>query len=48
MRAAEMLVWAGDFNYRINCTYEEVKDCIRRGKLEHLLQKVTFATVYLP
>ena len=40
MRAAEMLVWMGDFNYRINCSYEDAKENIRRGRLETLLERV--------
>ena len=40
MRAAEMLVWMGDFNYRINCGYEDAKENIRRGRLETLLERV--------
>lgn len=46
MRAAEMLVWVGDFNYRINCSYEEAKEGIRRGRLEQLLAKARAGGVH--
>ena len=39
MRAAELLVWAGDFNYRVEASYEDAKDKVRRGRLEDLLAK---------
>lgn len=35
-----MLVWLGDFNYRINCTYEEAKESIQHGWIKELLAKV--------
>lgn len=40
MRNAEMLVWAGDFNYRIDATYEDAIDHIRCNDLEYLLERV--------
>lgn len=40
MRAAEMLVWLGDFNYRVNCSYEDAKDYIQHGWIKELLSKV--------
>ena len=40
MRNAEMLVWAGDFNYRIDATYEDAIDRIRCNDLEYLLERV--------
>lgn len=40
MRNAEMLVWAGDFNYRIEATYEDALDHIRCNDLEYLLERV--------
>ena len=40
MRNAEMLVWAGDFNYRIDVTYEDAIDHIRCNDLEYLLERV--------
>ena len=40
MRAAEMLVWLGDFNYRINCSYDDAKDYIQHGWIKELLAKV--------
>ncbi|KAL0054630.1 hypothetical protein WJX82_000216 [Trebouxia sp. C0006] len=39
MRNAEMLVWAGDFNYRIDATYEDAIDHIRCNDLEYLLER---------
>ena len=41
MRNAEMLVWAGDFNYRIESTYEDAMDRIRVNDLEYLLERVS-------
>lgn len=41
MRAAEMLIWMGDFNYRVNVSYEDCKDAIRRKQLHLLLEKVS-------
>lgn len=40
MRAAEMLVWLGDFNYRVNCSYDDAKDYIQQGWIKELLAKV--------
>lgn len=36
-----MLVWLGDFNYRIDCIYEEAKELVRRNDLQTLLAKVS-------
>jgi hypothetical protein len=44
MRAAEMLIWLGDFNYRVNCSYQEAKDYIQQGWIKELLAKVSFPT----
>jgi hypothetical protein len=38
-----MLVWMGDFNYRIDCIYEEAKELVRRNDLQALLAKVGFS-----
>ena len=48
MRAAEILIWLGDFNYRVNCSYEDAKEYIQHGWIKELLSKagivcVTFA-----
>ncbi len=43
MRDAEMLVWAGDFNYRIEATYEDAMDRIRGSDLEYLLERVSLS-----
>lgn len=47
MRSAEMLVWMGDFNYRIDLDYDTVVQLVRnyvkgndRNALAHLLQEV--------
>jgi hypothetical protein len=40
MRDAQLLVWMGDFNYRVDTTYEEAKEAVRRKALESLLEKV--------
>ena len=42
MRDAEMLVWAGDFNYRIEATYEDAMDHIRNNDLDYLVERVGF------
>ncbi|KAK9799381.1 hypothetical protein WJX73_007250 [Symbiochloris irregularis] len=42
MRDAELLIWMGDFNYRIDVTYEVAKDKIRRNtpaSINELLEK---------
>ena len=41
MRDAEMLVWAGDFNYRIEASYEDALDHINRNELDWLLERVS-------
>ena len=41
MRDAEMLVWAGDFNYRIEATYEDALDHIRNNDLDYLIDRVS-------
>ena len=52
MRSAEMLVWLGDFNYRIELDYDTVVHLVRnfrkgdRSALANLLQEVrTICTV---
>jgi hypothetical protein len=40
MREAEMLVWLGDFNYRIDGGYEAVKERAIRNELPPLLELV--------
>ena len=41
MRDAEMLVWLGDFNYRIDGAYEAVKERAIRNELSPLLKLVS-------
>lgn len=41
MRDAEMLVWAGDFNYRIEVGYEEALEHIRNNDLDFLIDRVS-------
>ena len=41
MRDAEMLVWAGDFNYRIEASYEDAIERIRNNDLEYLIDRVS-------
>lgn len=46
MRDAELLVWMGDFNYRIDESYEKAKELIRhsmhsRSALDELLDKAS-------
>jgi hypothetical protein len=36
-----MLVWLGDFNYRVDAEYAEAKGLVRRNDLSPLLSKVT-------
>lgn len=40
MRGAQMLVWLGDFNYRIDGSYEAVKEHAIRNELAPLLELV--------
>ena len=40
MRDADLLVWLGDFNYRIDVTYELAKEKIRRNCLDELMEQV--------
>ena len=43
MKDAELLVWLGDFNYRIDVSYEVAKEKIRRNtrqSLDELLAQV--------
>ena len=35
-----MLVWLGDFNYRVDAEYGEAKSLVRRNDLSPLLSKV--------
>ena len=39
-----MLVWLGDFNYRVDAEYGEAKGLVRRGDLSPLLAKVPLST----
>lgn len=41
MRDAEMLVWAGDFNYRIEAGYDEALEHIRNNDLDFLIDRVS-------
>ena len=36
-----MLIWLGDFNYRVNCSYEDAKEYIQHGWIKELLAKVS-------
>lgn len=40
MRDAEMVIWLGDFNYRIDLSFEVAKEKARRKLLTDLLAKV--------
>lgn len=40
MKAAEMVVWLGDFNYRVNMEYQEALDYIHNDWIGELLKKV--------
>ena len=40
MRDAEMVIWLGDFNYRIELSFEVAKEKARRKLLTELLAKV--------
>lgn len=33
------MVWAGDFNYRVDAHYDQAKEAVRRGDLQALLAK---------
>ena len=52
MRSAEMLVWMGDFNYRIELDYDTVVHLVRnfrkgdRAALANLLQEVRTLAPY--
>ena len=35
-----MLIWLGDFNYRVDCTYSEALEYIQHGWIKELLAKV--------
>lgn len=43
-----MLVWMGDFNYRIDCTYEHAKELAHRNQLAELLAKVPLCSFAIP
>ena len=45
MRDAEMLVWAGDFNYRVEATYEDALEHIRNNDLDYLIERVCTASL---
>ena len=40
LRDAELVVWLGDFNYRIDTTFEDAKEKARRKMLTQLLELV--------
>ena len=40
LKEVDMLVWMGDFNYRIDATYEHAKELAHRNQLTELLAKV--------
>ena len=40
MRDADMLVWAGDFNYRVEASYEDALDHVAQNDLDWLLERV--------
>ncbi len=42
-----MLVWLGDFNYRVDAEYGEAKGLVRRNDLSPLLSKVPLPTQHL-
>ncbi len=46
MRSAEMLVWLGDFNYRIACSYVEAKQSILLNELDRLLEQVMLSVLH--
>lgn len=39
LREADLLVWLGDFNYRVDAHYDQAKEAVRRGDLQALLAK---------
>ena len=41
LKEMDMLVWLGDFNYRVDAEYAEAKGLVRRNDLSPLLSKVT-------
>lgn len=47
MRDAEMLVWAGDFNYRIEASYTDALHHIAQNELDWLLERVSICTTSL-
>ena len=46
MRSAEVLIWLGDFNYRVNMDYEDTLDYIKNNWLDKLLEKVEFYVLF--
>ena len=40
LKEMDMLVWLGDFNYRVDAEYGEAKGLVRRNDLSPLLSKV--------
>lgn len=42
MRSAEVLIWLGDLNYRVDMDYEDTLDYIKNNWLDKLLEKVEF------
>ena len=48
MRDAEMLVWAGDFNYRIETDYDDALEHIRNNDLDYLIDRVSPPACLLP
>jgi hypothetical protein len=41
LKEMDMLVWLGDFNYRVDAEYAEAKSLVRRNDLSPLLSKVS-------
>ncbi len=48
LRDAELVVWLGDFNYRIDTTFEDAKEKARRKMLTQLLELVRSHAHYCP
>ena len=47
LKEMDMLVWLGDFNYRVDAEYAEAKGLVRRNDLSLLLSKVPQLTEIL-
>ena len=46
MRDADMLVWAGDFNYRVEASYEDALEHVAHNDLDWLLERVKSCTAW--